>query len=318
MTTPSSPEGPTLLAERLLQRPCPERPTSVELIVGGLPAALRATFPLPADGRLIRSAPCTPAARRRGIGWPMRRYHRRSPWRATCPRRGKGVRPRRAVVAPLLARRRASGDDCLPSMCSLVSRPRAGGRSAPTITTATLDHHFVSPAVWRGTGDDQQRKRSDEATRIFSRCSISSSSCSREHARVTTPVMISRSSTSPSGSGSSCMVPPPSLDGSTLPRTCDSGTPRPTALTLTATPALPTSVSTSGRTGRAGGRSWMAGQTDTPNLRRGASMPGGPSRSCRPVVRRASTAPPGTVGRTSSSPSPTRTGGARRPPRCHL
>ena len=76
MATPSSPEPPTLreLAERLLQRPCPERATSVELIVGGLPAALRATLPLPADARLIRSAPCTPAARRPGIGRPMRRY----------------------------------------------------------------------------------------------------------------------------------------------------------------------------------------------------------------------------------------------------
>jgi hypothetical protein len=51
MTTPSAPDAPTPreLAERLLHRPHPEGPTSVELIVGGLPAALRATLPLPAD-----------------------------------------------------------------------------------------------------------------------------------------------------------------------------------------------------------------------------------------------------------------------------
>jgi hypothetical protein len=58
MTTHPTLDEPTLreLAERLLQHPHPDGPTSVELIVGALPDSLPATLPLPAGGRVIGSA----------------------------------------------------------------------------------------------------------------------------------------------------------------------------------------------------------------------------------------------------------------------
>jgi hypothetical protein len=58
MTTHPTLDEPTLreLAERLLHHPHPDGPTSVELVVGGLPDSVPATLPLPAGARVSGSA----------------------------------------------------------------------------------------------------------------------------------------------------------------------------------------------------------------------------------------------------------------------